>query len=98
MPSERADAVAFFRRDLAGAEALVAVVGDVAAMLSEARLGGGHVLIGGLRIAVDCGDEELFVRFGVVLHVLDRVCQIPVEELSVRGLVRVVGVLDDGLQ
>ena len=93
-----ADPVALLRRDLAGTEALVAVVGDVAAVFSEAFLGGGHVLIGGLRIAVDRGDKELLVRLGIVLHVLECVGQVPVEELPVRGLVRVVGILDDGLQ
>ena len=65
------DLMGLLRRDLSGGEGLIAVEGHCAAGFSELLLRGGHDLLGGVRGAVDAGDQTAKVGLSVLGHILE---------------------------
>ena len=86
------------RRDLSGLKALKPVIGHVRSPETEAPLNGYHFFIGSVLGAVHAGDIHLAVGLVIVCHILQRLGQVVIQILSLRGFVRVVGVVDDGFQ
>ena len=90
----QADGMGFFRRDLAGFEALESMVGHIPTQLAKAALGSHHVPIRVLFGAVDGADEHPSVGFLIIFCICQNPVQIIVQILGIGGLVRVFGVVD----
>ena len=80
------------RRDLAGLEALVGVVGHVAPGLAEALLHSVHLLKGTVPAAVDPGDIQGFLRAVFRLFPVGRVVEHGLQ-VGVLGLGRIAGII-----
>ena len=87
--------VCFLRCDLAGFEALVSMVGNIATHLAELLLGGHHSSVGIMLGAVDGADIHLLIRLLVVLGIGQSAIQIIVQVLLICRLIRVFRIVDD---
>lgn len=90
-----ADLMGLLRRDLAGSEGLVAVVGDNPALLALLLFHHLHFIPGDLRGAVDTADIVLPLRLvvlGGVVHYVPEALQVLGGKGGVFRLVRVSGV------